>query len=175
MEKLYYSAFYSLPKFGKTRLGQFLLHGKSGQNRELIHEIVRLTRPQVEKIIKRHSIQAIAYVPHSIPRKIPFLKEYRDNLNLSLPEISIIKVFAGKVPIAQKSLSKLSERVENASSTIFAPKLDHKFKNILIIDDALGSGATINELARKLKKKGTKIFGYAIVGSYKGFEVIQEA
>lgn len=48
-------------------------------------------------------------------------------------------------------------------------------KNILLIDDAVGSGATLNEISEKLKYKGAKkIIGYAIVGSYKGFEVIKE-
>ena len=48
-------------------------------------------------------------------------------------------------------------------------------KNILLIDEAVGSGATLNEISEKLKFKGAKkVVGFAIVGSYKGFEVIKE-
>lgn len=45
---------------------------------------------------------------------------------------------------------------------------------VLIIDDALGSGATMNEIAHKIKDKLSpkEIIGYAVVGSYKGFDVL---
>ncbi len=179
ISKLYYSDFYSLPKYGKTRLGQFLLHGKSGQNLKLIQTIAALTKAHVQDIITTNSIEAIAFAPHSIPRKIPFLKEYRKLLNLSLPDITLTKAFSGDVPIAQKSLSKLAERIENARQTIFVKDSSFPYSRVLVIDDALGSGATLNEIARKLKSAGRgteacEIFGYAIVGSYKGFEVIKE-
>jgi predicted amidophosphoribosyltransferase len=50
-----------------------------------------------------------------------------------------------------------------------------EYQTVLIIDDAVGSGATINEIAQKLKARGAKkVIGFAIVGSYKGFEVIKE-
>lgn len=174
IERLYFSDFYSLPKYGKTRLGQYLLHGKSGQNKTLIKTITELTKKDIEYIIKKNNIDTIAFIPHSIPRKIPFLKEYKKQLKLSLPEILMAKAFTGTIPIAQKSLSKLSERIENARDTIFVINNFKGYKNILLIDDALGSGATINETGKKLAEKGVKVFGYAIVGSYKGFEVLRE-
>ena len=49
--------------------------------------------------------------------------------------------------------------------------------NVLIIDDAVGSGATLNEVAKKIKKissKDIKVVGYSVVGSFKGFDVISE-
>ena len=48
-------------------------------------------------------------------------------------------------------------------------------QSVLIIDDACGSGATINEVAKKLKNlNAKKVYGYSIVGSYKGFDIISE-
>lgn len=51
------------------------------------------------------------------------------------------------------------------------------FNNVLLIDDALGSGATLNEAARRIKdtQVGSKIYGFAITGSFKEFEVLSEA
>lgn len=51
------------------------------------------------------------------------------------------------------------------------------YNNILLIDDAIGSGATLNETAAQIKNKGIckgKIIGLAITGSFKGFDVISE-
>ena len=51
------------------------------------------------------------------------------------------------------------------------------FKNILIIDDAVGSGATLNEVAKKIRDKGLcrgNIIGLALTGSFKGFDIISE-
>jgi phosphoribosylpyrophosphate synthetase len=44
----------------------------------------------------------------------------------------------------------------------------------LIIDDAIGSGGTVNEIARKLKQRFQvkRCHAYAVVGSYKEFDVI---
>jgi predicted amidophosphoribosyltransferase len=53
-----------------------------------------------------------------------------------LNELKLIKLFKDKV-VAQKSLNKKSDRIENARDTIFV--LDKKFKSdtILLIDDAI--------------------------------------
>lgn len=174
LEAMYYSDFYSLPKYGKTKLGHYLLHGKSGQSRSLIEKVYRLTKDHIAYIIKKYRIESVAFVPHSIPRALPFLKEYRALLNLDLPEIRIVKAFSGDVPIAQKSLSKLEERIENARETIVVFDQRLKYSSVLVIDDAVGSGATMNEIARKLRSQASNVIGYAVVGSYKGFEVLKE-
>jgi len=114
-------------------------------------------------------------IPNSIPRKVPFLKEVEKNLNLNLPKIEVKKAYSNGFPIAQKSLSKIEERIINARETMMLIPLEIKCKNILIFDDAVGSGATLVEIAKKIKdKKVKKIIGFSIVGSYKGFEVIKE-
>jgi predicted amidophosphoribosyltransferase len=79
------------------------------------------------------------------------------------------------IVVPQKALSNIFERVANAKNTFYVP--DQKaYKRVLMIDDAVGSGATMNEIALKLKEKtlAKQIIGLAITGSYKGFEVISE-
>ena len=79
------------------------------------------------------------------------------------------------VIVPQKTLNKLEDRIENAKRTIMVDDTK-KFKTVLLIDDALGSGATINETAKKIKNQGLAdtIIGLAITGSFSGFEVISE-
>ena len=103
------------------------------------------------------------------------MQELERQLNLSLPTIELVKV---KTPVAvpQKTLSKLADRLENAQRTIIITG-QHRYQTILLIDDALGSGATLNETAKKIKQQNPAtiiIIGLAITGSFSGFEVISE-
>lgn len=171
----YYSDFYSLPKFGKTKLGQFVLYAKQSQKRDFIEKIVQEIRPDILNVIKVNNIDAVSFVPPTIPRKLQFITEVEKLLNLNLPKIELVKV-SGDIIIPQKTLSKLDERVENARNTIYLKSPNEiNYKNILLIDDATGSGATFNEVAKKIEDKAeAKITAYAIVGSIKGFDVISE-
>ena len=50
------------------------------------------------------------------------------------------------------------------------------FNRILLIDDAVGSGSTLNEIAKQIKEKGiaNHITGLALTGSFKGFDILNE-
>lgn len=176
IDKLLYADFYSLPKFGKTKLGQLVLYAKQSQNRDLINKIAVLVKPLIEKIIKEFAINAIAFIPPTVPRTLQFMTEFKAVLNLKLPTVELAKVNTGEVVVAQKTLSQLEERIINARNTIFMKHTDNSYINILLIDDAAGSGSTFNETAKKLKNvmAKTKIIAFAIVGSFKGFDVIRE-
>lgn len=176
LDKVFFSDFYALPKFGKTKLGQKLLYAKQTQSEFLIEDVSKQVLPDVNKLIKRYKIDAIAFIPPTIPRKIQFIKEFEKHLNLNLPKILLTKAYPTSVLIAQKTLSKLEERVENAKKSIYIRSENINYDRILIIDDAIGSGSTLNEIATKIKNISpkTKVFGYAIVGSFKGFDVISE-
>lgn len=72
-------------------------------------------------------------------------------------------------------MSKIFERVANSKNTFVIPAQKF-FNHVHIIDDAVGSGSTINEIAAKVKNKkvAKKVSGLAITGSFKGFDVISE-
>lgn len=176
LDHLFYHEFYSLPKFGKTKTGHMVFLGKSGQNIKFIHLLADMTRTAILNIVEYYKIDGVIFAPHSIPRKISFLNMYKQFLDLKIPCSTMKKIFVNNIPIAQKSLSKLSDRIENAENTIFTLKENNAFKRVLIIDDAVGSGATLNIIASKLKNESGIEFacGFAITGSLKGFEVINE-
>lgn len=176
LNQLFCLDWYSLPEFGKTRLGQLVLFAKQSQSRQLIKPVAEESRGKILQLIKDKQIKAVAFVPHSLPRQIQFLDEYRNYLNFNLPEIELEKIRTGEIIVAQKTLSKLSERVINARETIFVAGQDKSYPAVLLIDDAVGSGATLNETAKKLKDKNiaAKVFGFVPVASFKGFDVIRE-
>ncbi|MFA5776452.1 MAG: hypothetical protein WC988_02770 [Patescibacteria group bacterium] len=175
LEKVYYLDFYALPKFGKTKFGQLVLYSKQAQKYDLIKLLSLLVKPKIDELIARENIDAVSFIPPTVPRNLQFLKEFEKILNLNLPRVDLSKAYVGDIPVAQKTLSRLEERVENASRTIFVKNVS-KFKKVLLIDDAVGSGASLNETAKKLVGEGLaeSVIGFAIVGSYKGFEVIRE-
>ena len=175
LDKLFYLDFYSIERFGKTKLGQLLLYAKQAQNKQLIKELVLEVKPKIEAVIKKYNIQAIGFIPPTVRREVQFMKELQNNLSLAVPVIGLTKIKT-TVAVPQKSLGKLQDRVENAAATIFLEE-KRSFKNIMLIDDAVGSGSTLNETAKKIKLQKIctgNLIGLAITGSFKGFDVISE-
>lgn len=174
LDEMYYCDYYAIERFGKTKLGNLLHFAKQGQNRKLMQEIVSFTKPIIELLIKEKKIDAVGYIPPTIKRQLQFMSVLQKGYNLSLPHLTIIKV-SGEIPVPQKALGKMNERIDNARTSIVI-KENRFFNHVLLLDDAVGSGATIHETAAKLLLKGIckKVTGLAITGSFKGFDVIQE-
>ena len=70
LDKLYHIDFWSIPKYGRTKLGHLLTLAKSGQQKKTIKNIAEKAKPLVENLIEKHKIEGIAFAPHSVPRKI---------------------------------------------------------------------------------------------------------
>ncbi|WP_162262070.1 hypothetical protein [Bathymodiolus septemdierum thioautotrophic gill symbiont] len=174
VDRLFYFDFYAVEIFGKTRMGQKLLHAKQGQNKAKIKEIAILVKSSIVEIIVHHHIDSVVFVPPTVPRAVQFMKVLETELALSIAKVNVIKVI-GDIRVPQKTLKKLADRVENAQHTFMVDNMA-KFKTTLIIDDAVGSGASINQIACKLKhaKHTNKVIGFAITGSLHDFEVISE-
>ncbi len=174
LDKLYYLDFYAIERFGKTRLGTLLHYAKQGQNKYLMQIMMKEIEEKIKLFIEKNNIDAVAFVPPTIRREIQIMKFIQQKLNLSLPHIEIQKI-SGIIPIPQKSLSKMNERIKNAENT-FAVVDKRNFKHVLLIDDAVGSGSTLNQIAEKIKNKkvAQKVTGIAVVGSFKGFDVITD-
>jgi len=175
IDELYYVDFYSIERFGKTKLGALLLYAKQSQNKQLIKEIYVLIKDKVAELIKNKDIGAIGFIPPTVSRKLQFQKELERLLAIDLPKIKITKAISG-IAVPQKTLDKLKDRIENVRGTVFIEE-NPAYQNILLIDDAVGSGATFNETARKIKDKklcAGKIIGLAVTGSFKGFDVLTE-
>lgn len=174
LDKLYYLDFYSIPRFGKTKLGQLVLYAKQSQDRQIIRELLAVVEPQIQKIVRTGNYDAVGFVPPSVKRQVQLMSELERSSLITLPKLGIEKIKT-QVTVPQKSLSKLEDRVENAKATFVITKKGH-YNKVLLIDDVVGSGATMNELAAKLKDGGIakQVIGLALVGSLKGYDVISE-
>jgi len=84
-------------------------------------------------------------------KESPIYEKLQAHLALDLPIIKITKLKI-EIIVPQKTLNKLADRVINTRNTLVVE--DRRvFKNILLIDDALGCGATLNKTAAKLLKR----------------------
>ncbi len=174
LDDIFYLDFYAIERFGKTRLGTLLHYAKQGQNKFLMKILVNELKPKLDLLLKKHKFDAIGYVPPTIRREVQLMKYLETHLKINLPKINIQKI-SGIIPIPQKSLNKIEERISNAENT-FAVTETVKYKHLLLLDDAVGSGSTLNQIAGKIKQKGIakRITGLAIVGSFKGFDVVTD-
>lgn len=175
LDELFYLDFYSIERFGKTKLGQLLLYAKQSQNKILMKEIIEHIKPHIDKVIKKFKIDGIGFIPPTVKREVQLMKVLDKGLSENVKKLSIAKIKT-TVAVPQKTLNKLVDRIENAKKTIVVED-NSKYKNILLIDDAVGSGATLNETAKKIREKKIcqgKIISVAITGSFNGFDVISE-
>ena len=174
LDELLYLDFYAIERFGKTRLGTILHYAKQGQNKMLMRILIQEIKEKIDVIISEYDIDAVAFVPPTIKRETQLMKFLANGLKINLPVIEIMKI-GGIIPVPQKSLNKIEERINNAENT-FVIKGNVSYKNVLLIDDAVGSGSTLNQISGKIKRKelAKNIIGLAIVGSYKGFDVITD-
>jgi hypothetical protein len=60
----------SLPQFGKTKLAAQLFYAKQSSDKEYIDKILVEIIPQIHKLIKVTKVDAIGFIPPSIPRKV---------------------------------------------------------------------------------------------------------
>ncbi len=176
--KVFHRDFDSLPVFGKTYLSQMIRIAKAGRtNTAVMNYIVDNIRDGVNYIIKNYNIDAIGFIPPTVMRKTQLMTFISKKLRVDLPIIPINK-HTGLVPVQQKSLRDIKDRILNANKTIFISG-SYNYNNVLLIDDVTGSGATLNETAKKLinNSLAKNIYGFTITGSAKAndFDVISEA
>ena len=174
LDEIFYLDFYAIKRFGKTRLGTLLHYAKQGQNKFLMKILLAEIKQKVSLLLKKNNFDAVGFVPPTIRREVQIMKYLETHLKINLPKINIQKI-SGIIPVPQKSLHKIEERISNAENT-FAVNETVKYNHLLLIDDAVGSGSTMNQIAGKIKQKGIakKITGLAVVGSFKGFDVVTD-
>ena len=96
-----------------------------------------------------------------------FFKKKFPNL---VSQIILSKITYDKIPVAQKDLNTIQERRDNVRKTFIVEEYKEEYKRILLVDDMVGSGATLNEIAKKLKDNDENIetiIGLGLVGDPK--------
>jgi DNA-binding PadR family transcriptional regulator len=110
VDKMYYGDFYAIERFGKTKIGNLIHFAKQGQNKMLMEKICVLLKAKIENLIENEEIDAVGYIPPTIKRDVQLMNYLKKSFNFSLPIVTIKKV-SGVIPIPQKALAKLEDRI----------------------------------------------------------------
>ena len=171
---------YALPDFGRTKETLFLGIAKDGSSRgrKFADYLINAFIPVVLRYISEYGIDAIAFVPPSASRQMQIMKLLTDRLTAHIPDMSVvaIKKKHQDVIIQQKHLSTARERIQNAMITFVVPEEKKHYRRLLLIDDMVGSGATLNSIAQKVTEQGIaeEIYGIGMVGDEKGFTAVKK-
>ena len=176
LDELFYADAYTRAEFGRGALSEQMFFAKQHQDKQQLKNLISLFYRNLECLLTTFDINAIALTPPSISRKVQILDLVDQLLDPSIPRIPLVKYSPSKILIPQKSLKRPEERIQNAKNTIFIREEDIDYNTVLLVDDFVGSGATLNETAIKLKTAWVKkIIGFAFFGNLDlKYEVINE-
>ncbi len=176
---VYYADQYTWMDFWRGKVAELTFYAKLTQNKVLLDDAISSIFPKLECLILQEKIDAIAITPWSIERKNQLLWVLGKKLKtLSIPMIPLVKYYRDGIAIPQKSLKTRQERIQNARQTIHIDDTWDviQYQKILLIDDFVGSWATLYETALKLQAIGIpEIIGFAFVWNTNlKYEIINE-
>ena len=167
--------FYALPDFGRTKQAVFLGIAKDGseRGRKFAEQLIDDFLPVLSVYVQTNSIDAIAFVPPSLHRRVQLMDLLQKKVENILPHMPVISIKKrhSDVIVQQKQLSTIRERLDNAQATFFVVSDGKQYERVLLIDDMVGSGATLNCIAKNLSEQGVShnIRGIGMIGDEKGF------
>lgn len=178
IDELFYIDQYIYGEFGRWPLAELAFYAKLSQNKKLIQELIDRIMEPIMALIHEKKIDAIAFIPPSIDRKYQLLEIISTRLKpMQIPFVSLYKYFPNSIPIAQKTLKTKEQREQNAKSTIQISLETPSYNRVLLLDDFVWSGATLDITANKLKTRGIAkyVIGLALIGNLDlKYEVISE-
>jgi len=174
LRKVWAVDYYTFEVFGKTKLGLQVMISKQTGDSITTQTLVEKCEDALNEICKVYQIDALAFVSPTVQRQEQLMSRLESGVAKDLPRIKVYKVGA-RMLIAQETLKSLKDRILNAQQT-FVVESSKNYENILIIDDVLDSGATLQEISKQiiLKKIAKNCYGLVLVASPSGYEVIQD-
>lgn len=167
----------TLQDFGRTKMGVYVDIVKSVGHTKIMDTVLDFSVPLIIAYAKRQQVNAVGFIPptRSRPKQIMTLLEKRFRKGpLRVAAIDIKKI-RRDIPREQKTIRDLQDRIYNADNTFHISNYSHvhNYKKILLVDDFIGSGTTLNQVAKMLRKRGFvgEVFGLGVVGEERGYSV----
>ena len=167
----------TLRDFGRTKMGIYVDIVKSAGSKKIVDIVLDFSVPLIVSYAKKHRINAVGFIPPTRRRSQQIMTALEDRFRKGPFRTAAIEIkkIRGDIPREQKTIRDLRDRIYNSDHTFFLSPYAHlhNYKRILLVDDVIGSGATLNQVAKLLKKRGFagEVFGLAVVGEEKGYSV----
>lgn len=177
LDEMYFSDYYMKNAHKRSFLGQLVYDIKTYEMYQLIDTVVHQISQDISYLLNENNFEFVAFVPPSKNRRFQFNELLKSRLKLPLREIALYKSDQSK-RVEQKQIIDYESKCINASNSISVfPNLQID-GDVLIIDDVTDSGATMNEIANKIKSlsknKHIKVVSYTVVGNGNMTEFIKD-
>ena len=163
--------------FGRTRMGVYMDVVKSAGTPKILDAVLDFSVPLIIAYAKECQVNAVGFIPPTRrrPKQIMTLLEKQFHKGSFRAAVIDIEKIRGDIPREQKTIRELRDRIHNANHTFRVSPYSHvhNYKRILLVDDFIGSGTTLNQVAKLLKDRGFtgEVFGLGIVGEERGYSV----
>ena len=134
--------------------------GSPAKMRDLVQGYVVSSVEKINTIIEKDGIDGVAFVPPTAMRKVQIMRmlesAFTDRNGHGVDCVGIRRDFTGSDSFRQeqKHIASVANRVTNARNTYRVTRSGTVYEKLLLVDDLVGSGATVNEIARKFKEAG---------------------
>ena len=160
----------------RTKMAVLIEVVKGSGNREKLKKLiaghVESAVRDIYAVIRERKIDAVAFIPPTANRPVQImnlLKKEFIAMNVDrVPVLSISRHFPDPYGSRQeqKHIRSVGNRIANARNSYRVKRVPERYGTVLLIDDLVGSGATLNEVARQCREGGIaeSVCGLCLVG-----------
>ena len=146
--------------------------GNRKKMKTLIMKYIERAVADIHTVIERERVDAVAFIPPTAVRPVQVMKllqkEFESRNARAIPVLPITRNFPDVHGSRQeqKHIRSVRHRIQNARATYLVRHTREQYDTVLLIDDLVGSGATMNEVARQCKEKNiaSRVHGLCLVG-----------
>ncbi len=172
----------TLQDFGRTKMGVYMdvvkgIGTSTAAVMDIMDMILDFSVPLIIAYAKKHQVNAVGFISPTRKRQnqiMTFLEKRFRKGPLRVAAVDIKKI-RGPIFREQKTIRDLRDRIHNANRTFQISPYSHvhNYKRILLVDDFVGSGTTLNQVAKMLRQSGFagEVFGLGVVGEERGYSI----
>ena len=134
--------------------------GNPAKIKDLVHDYIVSSVKKINVVVGKEGVDGVAFIPPTAIRKVQIMRllqtEFVNHNCHGADDVGIRRDFSDSNLLRQeqKHVASVKNRIINARNTYKVVRSGKSYKKLLLVDDLVGSGATVNEVARKFKESG---------------------
>ncbi len=152
IQHFHFADYCEVGDYGDTALAKKLRTAKNSGNALLQLQLFRETERQLQEYIADYGVDAVAFIPGSTMQGKDLMKRWKETLDLPLPHVNLVRAIEENA-VPQNIISLQTDREQAADGTLAVA--DHRrFRHVLLIDDELITGTTMQNAAQNIQEAG---------------------